>query len=193
MISAIILAAGTSARMGRPKLLLPFRGVSLIRSVTLNVLASAVDEVLVVSGYRAAAVNSEIEDLPVRIVYNPNYLQGQGTTLAAGARQVNPASECFLVFMGDQPLIDAAIINRLIKEYRQSNCFALRPEYRGQPGHPVLFHGSLLEPLKTLGEDEGARKILARLGNRVVNLPVSNQEVIIDVDTPEAYLNLIQY
>ena len=190
MISAIILAAGTSSRMGEPKQLLPFKGLSLIRTVTRNVLASSVDEVLVVSGCKAAEVNAQVLDLPVKMVYNPDYKLGQGTTLAAGAGQINPASEFFLVFMGDQPLIDAAIIDSLIEEYRQRDCLALRPVYNGQPGHPVILDGSLLEAVKSLSEDEGARQILAGLGNRVIELPVPYPEVVLDVDTPEAYQKL---
>jgi len=190
MISAIILAAGTSSRMGEPKQLLPFKGLSLIRTVTRNVLASSVDEVLVVSGCKAAEVNAQVLDLPVKMVYNPDYKLGQGTTLAAGAGQINPASEFFLVFMGDQPLIDAAIIDSLIEEYRQRDCLALRPVYNGQPGHPVILDGSLLEAVKSLSGDEGARQILAGLGNRVIELPVPYPEVVLDVDTPEAYQKL---
>lgn len=190
MIAAIILAAGTSSRMGEPKQLLPFKGVSLIRTVTQNVLDSAVDEVLVVSGCNAAEVNAEIDDLPVKIVYNPDYKLGQGTTLALGAGLVNPAAELFLVFMCDQPLINADIINELIKEYKHRNCLALRPLYDGQPGHPVIFAGPLLQAMQSLGGDEGARKILRGLGDQAVELPVPYEEVVFDVDTPEAYQKL---
>jgi len=190
MISAIILAAGTSSRMGEPKQLLPYKGISLIRNITLNVLASSVDEVIVVSGCRADEVAGEVNDLTVKTIYNPDYELGQGTSLAAGAGQVNPACEIFLVFMGDQPLINAAIINKLIEEYKQRNCLALRPAYNGQPGHPVIFDRSLRETMKSLSKDEGARKLLAGLGNQVVELPVPYAEVIFDVDTPEAYQKL---
>ncbi len=190
MISAIILAAGTSSRMGETKQLLPFKGTSLIRTVTSNVLASSVDEVLVVSGCKAEAIKAQVDDLPVKIVYNPDYKLGQGTTLAAGAGQVNPAAEIFLVFMADQPLIDAAIIDSLIAAYQQRSCLALRPVYHGQPGHPVIFDGSLLEAMKALSNDEGARQILAGLGKKAVELPVPYPEVVFDVDTPEAYQKL---
>lgn len=190
MISAIILAAGTSSRMGEPKQLKLYKGISFIRNIALNVLASSVDEVIVVSGCRADEVVGEVNDLPVKTIYNPDYAMGQGTSLAAGASQVSAEAEFFLVFMCDQPLLNSSIIDELISEFRQRNCLALRPVHNGQPGHPVILDRSLLYSLKSLTEDEGARKVLSGLGDQVIELEVPYKEVIFDVDTPEAYQKL---
>lgn len=190
MISAIILAAGTSSRMGKPKLLLPFKGRSIIRVVAENVLASLVDEVLVVTGCYSNEVTGAIKDLPVRIVNNPDYKKGQGTSLATGARWLSPETEAFLVFMGDQPLISPAIINSLINEFRKNKRPALRPVYNGQPGHPVIFDCSLISQVKLLQGDEGARKVLGNLRKDQVEFSVPYPEVVFDVDTPEAYKKL---
>jgi molybdenum cofactor cytidylyltransferase len=190
VISAIILAAGTSSRMGKPKLLLPFKGRSIIRVVAENVLASLVDEVLVVTGCYSNEVTGAIKDLPVRIVNNPDYKKGQGTSLATGARWLSPETEAFLVFMGDQPLISPAIINSLINEFRKNKRPALRPVYNGQPGHPVIFDCSLISQVKLLQGDEGARKVLGNLRKDQVEFSVPYPEVVFDVDTPEAYKKL---
>jgi molybdenum cofactor cytidylyltransferase len=97
MISAIILAAGMSKRMGRPKQLLQLGNKPLIRIVVENVLASAVDEIIVVTGCEAEGVGAAIKDLPVKITFNPDYQQGQGTSLAVGVKQLDKNTEAFLV------------------------------------------------------------------------------------------------
>jgi molybdenum cofactor cytidylyltransferase len=187
MISAIILAAGTSSRMGRTKQLLKAGNSTLIRIVTENVLASSVDEVLVVTGYRHNEVSAAINDLPVQIIFNPRYEEGQGTSLALGVRtiDVNTNISAFLVFMADQPLISASLINVLIEEFQKRSCQVLRPVCDGLPGHPVIFSYSLCAELKNLAGDEGAQQVLKRLEGKVEYLPVKDEAAIFDIDTPE--------
>lgn len=184
MISALILAAGMSSRMGAPKQLLRLGGRSLIRIVTQNVMASAVDEVLVVTGCMADEVGREIKDLPVKIVYHPEYEKGQGDSLAAGVKEINPQTDTLLIFMCDQPLITPGIIDHIITEHKKDRCKALRPAFKGRPGHPVLFTEAVLEELKALAGDEGARGLLVRLGKEARELPVPWEEVVLDIDTP---------
>jgi molybdenum cofactor cytidylyltransferase len=193
MITAIILAAGTSSRMGRTKQLLKAGDSTLIRTVTENVLASAVDEVLVVTGYRHNEVSAAINDLPVQIIFNPRYEAGQGTSLALGVNTiaVNTNISAFLVFMADQPLISASLINVLIEEFQKRNCQILRPVYDGLPGHPVIFSYSLCAKLKNLAGDVGARQVLKRLEGKVEFLPVQDKAVVFDIDTPESYKEFI--
>lgn len=185
MISAIILAAGLSSRMGAAKQLLKLGEQPIIRVVTKNVLASRVGEVIVVTGHRAEEVGAEICDLPVRIVFNPGYARGQGSSLVAGAKAVSSKALGFIIFMCDQPLITAPLIDHIIENFVNCNCSAMRPTYQGVPGHPVALGRSLLTELVSLNGDEGARKILARLGDQVCYLPVDDDAVILDADTPE--------
>ena len=190
MISAIILAAGMSSRMGMPKQLLTLGNKALIRVVTENVLASAVDEVLVVTGHLEKEVSAAVSDLPVKVVYNPRYEQGQGTSLALGIQSIDEKASAFLVLMSDQPLITASLINLAIEEFRKNSCLALRPTYQGLPGHPVVFSASLRAKLCDLKGDEGARQILKKLGDKVYYLPVRDEAVVFDVDTPENFERL---
>ena len=190
MISAIVLAAGMSSRMGSPKQLLKLEDRTLIRIVTENVLASSVDEVLVVTGYLEHKVNDAIKDLPVKTVINPRYEQGQGTSLAVGVRSLNINTSAFLVFMVDQPFITASLINTVIGEFKKRRSLVLRPVYNGQPGHPVIFNYDLSDQLKQLEGDEGARQILKKLGNKVDCIPVQDEAAIFDIDTPEIYNSL---
>ena len=190
MISAIILAAGMSSRMGMPKQLLTLGNKALIRVVTENVLASAVDEVLVVTGHLEKEVSAAVSDLPVKVVYNPRYEQGQGTSLALGIQSIDEKASAFLVLMSDQPLITDLLINLAIDEFMKNGCLALRPTYQGLPGHPVVFSASLRAELGDLKGDEGARQILKKLGDKVYYLPVRDEAVVFDVDTPENFERL---
>lgn len=185
MISAIILAAGMSTRMGRCKQLLEVGNSNLIRIVTENVLVSSVDEVIVVTGYQHNEVSAAINDLPVKIIYNPRFEDGQGTSLALGVRSIDVNTSAFLVFMADQPLISASLINVLIGEFKKGRCLALRPVCAGLPGHPVIFSYSLCEELTNLTGDEGARQVLKKLEGKVDYLKVRDEAAIFDIDTPE--------
>jgi molybdenum cofactor cytidylyltransferase len=192
MISAIILAAGLSSRMGFPKQLLELGDKTLIRIVTENVLASAVDEVVVVTGCREGEVSDAIKDLPVKIIFNPYYEQGQGTSLALGVNAINENTTAFLVFMCDQPFISPSIINTVIKVFNERHSLVLRPIYQDMPGHPVIFSYSLRAELEALKGDEGARQVLKKLGEKVDYLPFQDEAVILDMDTPESYQKLKQ-
>ncbi|MFX4261841.1 nucleotidyltransferase family protein [Pelotomaculum propionicicum] len=187
MISAIILAAGMSTRMGRPKQLLKVGNNTLIRILTENVLLSNVDELLVVTGYQQKKVSAVISDLPVKIVFNPRYKDGQGTSLALGVKSISDAASAFMVFMVDQPLITASLINKLMVEFQKRRCLALRPVCKGLPGHPVIFSSSLIDELKSLSGDEGARQVLKKLDDKVEYLAVGDEAVIFDIDTPKDY------
>jgi molybdenum cofactor cytidylyltransferase len=187
MISAIILAAGLSSRMGIPKQLLKLGGKPMVRIVTENVLASRVDEVLVITGHQAQEIRAAITDLPVKILFNPDYVQGQGTSLALGVEAINAKAEAFLVFMADQPLISATLINMVVSEFEKRRCLALRPVYRGKPGHPVILDCALGAEVKTLKGDEGARQVLKQLGNKMEYVTVQDESAIFDVDTLETY------
>lgn len=184
MISAIILAAGLSSRMGMPKQLLTLGNKTLIRIVTENVLASAADEVLVVTGHLEKEVSAAVSDLPVNIIYNPRYEQGQGASLALGVQSINEKASAFLVLMSDQPLITASLISLAIDEFMKNSCLVLRPTHKGLPGHPVVFSASMRAELEALKGDEGARQILKKLGDKVRYLPVLDEAVVFDIDTP---------
>lgn len=185
MISSIILAAGMSTRMGTPKQLIKIGPQSLLRMTAENVLASDVDEVIVVTGYHAPETIMEVKDLPVMVVYNYGYVRGQGTSIAAGIRAMRPDANAFMIFNCDQPLIKAGLINRLIKQFYECGLQALRPIFRGSPGHPVIMSSSLACGLKGLSGDEGAKEHLARLGDALLELPVDDEAVVFDVDTPD--------
>lgn len=190
MISAIVLAAGESRRMGRPKQLLEWRGKTLLRHTLDNLLRSDVDEIILVLGHEAEKIEKGLEGLDIKIILNPDYRRGMASSLKRGLRTMDPASEAFLILLADQPGIDPQLVNRVIQEFRQADPKRgiVRPVYRGRPGHPVLIGIRYLEEALQLQGDVGAREILKKHPEDVLEIAVGRKAVLEDIDTPEEYL-----
>jgi molybdenum cofactor cytidylyltransferase len=182
-IAAVVLAAGTSSRMGRQKLLLPVAGGQpLVRLSVERVLGAGLDDVLVVLGREADAVGAALSGLPVRLVVNPRYAEGQSTSLRAGLDALRPDTEAVVVALGDQPLPDPALVGRLVSAFRASGRPVAVPRYRDGRGNPVLFGAGLLDELRAVTGDAGGRAVVARDPGRVVEVPVDSP-MPPDVDT----------
>jgi molybdenum cofactor cytidylyltransferase len=178
VIAAIVLAAGTASRMGRPKLLLPMAdGRALVRLSVERVLAGDPDAIFVVVGAEASAVETALRGLPITVVVNPRYAEGQATSLRAGLAALGPETEAVLVALGDQPLPDPTIVRRLITTFRETGGPIVVPRYREGRGNPVVFAASLFDELEAVTGDQGARGVVAREPGRV-------REVVIDAATP---------
>jgi molybdenum cofactor cytidylyltransferase len=187
VIAAIVLAAGTSSRMGRQKLTLSMPdGRALIRVAVEQILAAGLDETVVVLGRDAEAVASALAGLPVRTVVNPRYADGQSTSLRAGLDALRPGTAAVVVALGDQPLPDPQLIRRLVEACRTSGRPIAVPVYRDGRGNPVLFAASLFGELRSVEGDRGGRDVIARDPQRVAEVPVDAQ-MPADIDTPEDY------
>ncbi|MCL6447381.1 MAG: molybdenum cofactor cytidylyltransferase [Armatimonadetes bacterium] len=191
-VSAIILAAGQGKRMGAQKLLLPLAGRTMIERVVDAALASRVGEVITVLGYRAEETAQVLAGKPVRLVVNPDYARGQSTSLIAGVRAARPEAAALMFILADQPFLTPDLINRLIEVYQTSACLITRPVFKDRPGHPVLLDASLIPELVTLEGDTGAREIVARYRDRVKLVPVTDEVVLLDIDTQADYLKIRQ-
>jgi molybdenum cofactor cytidylyltransferase len=190
MIAAIVLAAGASTRMGRQKLLLPLAdGRPLVRASVEAVLRASLDDVVVVLGADAAAVRAALAGLAVRTVVNPEWARGQATSLRAGLGALHPGTEAAVLALGDQPLPDAGVIQRLVAAFRETRRPIVVPLYRDGRGHPVLFAAALFGELAAVTGDRGGRDVIARDPTRVAAVPV-DAPVPPDLDTPEDYLAL---
>src|SRR4051794_2130498 len=141
-VTAIVLAAGTSSRMGQPKQLLPFEGKSLVRRAAEAAVGSKTRQTIVVTGAASQQVDAELAGLAVMLVHNDQYAEGMSTSLRAGLRAVRPEVDAVVVLLADQPLITSEIINGLIELYQQTSAKIVRPRYDGQPGNPVLWDQS---------------------------------------------------
>jgi molybdenum cofactor cytidylyltransferase len=190
-VSGVILAAGTSSRLGRPKQLLDLHGEPLLRRTVRNALASTLDEVILVLGARAEEIAAAVGELGQRTVINGDYAEGQATSLVAGLKSVDPRANGVLFLLGDQPQIGPSIIDTLIGRFRQDTPSIVQPVYGGVPANPVLFSRTLKDELLAVSGDEGARALVRARKDEVVRLPVSDGPPPRDVDTEEDYRALL--
>ena len=184
-MAALVLAAGASRRFGSQKLLTPLLGQPLVRHAVDNVLASSVDEVLVVSGRDSDEVRAALHGLPLRSVFNPHYEEGLSTSLHVGLNEL-AHREAVVVVLGDQPTVFPSTIDTLIKAYFVSRQPIICPVYRGVRGHPVLFSREVFGELMTVEGDEGGRSVISRDASRVERVPLDLPPPR-DVDTQDDY------
>lgn len=191
-ISALVLAAGESKRMGgRNKLLLPLAGQTMIECVVESIGASLVDEVVVVLGHEAEIVQRVLSRKKLRFVFNPNYRQGMASSIHAGLAQLSPEAQAVLIALADQPLIAAAEIDFIINAFSRATDKTIGvPTFNGQRGHPVLFDLQHRSEMLALQGDVGCKSILARHSETVLEIPLPTRNILEDADTPEAYAHL---
>lgn len=193
MTYGILLAAGTSSRMGRPKQLLSWHGKPLVRHMAEQALASRITGLVIVIGAAADLVRAALVGLdgPVLIVENLDYASGQASSLRAGLNALPAAARAALVLLVDQPLVTPALLDRLIAAYeRCPGMLAVVPHYQGRRGNPALLAHDLFAELKEVGGDVGARQLLARYADRVCQIDVDDPAVVSDMDTPEDYAGM---
>jgi molybdenum cofactor cytidylyltransferase len=182
-VSAVILAAGRSSRMGSLKQLLPLAGRTLLENVLLHLRQSHVDEIVLVLGFSAETIRREIPLDGVRVVINEAFGEGMGTSLRCGIAQVSPEARAALVVLADQPFVQPATIDRLIDVYRGRNPQIVIPVYQGFRGNPVLLDRSVFPELLALTGDIGCRAIFGSHTENIVKAPVDDVGVLLDMDT----------
>lgn len=204
MISAIVLAAGKSSRMGQLKLLLPIAGRSMIRAVIESVLLSKAGEVILVLGNEAVRVRNDVELLgtefeaaksKLKIVENLQFEEGQSTSLKVGLSMVEERSKGALILMGDQPFVEVGIINKLIERFIETNPLMVIPQYPEGCASPVLFARALFPELMTITGDKGGRSIVAKCletehRHRISVVKVKSDLAGKDIDTWEEFQKL---
>src|SRR6202048_291455 len=187
-VAAIILAAGRSTRMGGPnKLLAELGGKPLVRIVTEQALASKASEVIVVTGHQAEQVEKVLQGLKVKFVRNPHFANGLASSVRAGISAVPENADGAVICLGDMPLIDAHLIDRLIEAFtpQRGNLIAV-PVSDNRRGNPVLWSRRFFNELMTLDGDIGARHLIARHSEAVAEVPVDGHGAFLDIDTPQA-------
>jgi molybdenum cofactor cytidylyltransferase len=192
MLSAILLAAGESRRMGRLKQLLPWGRRTVIEACLENLLNAHVDEVIVVLGHRHEEIQAHLQHLPVRIVVNENYHQGMTSSIQRGVQAVSPDAQAVLIALVDQPMIVTDIINRLIDAYRVRGKQIVIPEYEGRGGHPILIDMAYRDEILNVDPDIGLRQVLRNHPDETLRLPVATGAVVQNMNTWDDYLRLSQ-
>ncbi len=190
-VAGVLLAAGTSSRLGRPKQLLTYNGQTLVRRVAEIGVAAGLDPLVVVVGAAAEAIQRELAGLPLQVVRNPRYAEGQSTSVRAGLAALPPDAAAVVMLLVDMPAVDADVIRAVIAEWRASGAPLVRPAFHGRPGNPVLFDARVFPELAAVEGDEGGRSLLRRHAAEVRLVPTEQPGVLQDVDTWEGYRRLL--
>ena len=186
-IWAIILAAGESKRMGSPKMLLPFKGFTMIENVIANVSCSKVDNIMVVLGADRDSIVKLIRTKAVNYCYNENYKDGMLSSVVCGFRNIPIGHSAVLVFQGDQPLITPKAINSVIEVYLSSGKGIVIPVYKCKRGHPILIDRKYRDEIQKLNPAEGLRSLALKYSDDVLEVNTDVAGILRDFDTYDEY------
>ncbi|MBU3105396.1 molybdenum cofactor cytidylyltransferase [Clostridium gasigenes] len=189
MVSAIIMASGQSKRMGKNKLLLSYKGKTIIENVLDKVTSCDFKSILVV--YNNEEVLKICKDRNIRAIYNNEWQLGQSKSINLGIKN-SPKSDGYAFFTGDQPLIDVETINVLLKEFNNNKDCIIVPNYNNKRGTPTIFSENFKEKLLELDGDVGGRNIIKENNSCVKLISVKNEFILWDIDTKEDYNRLLE-
>lgn len=191
-ISCILLAAGESKRMGKPKLLLKLGKYNIINISLENYLKSDISEIVIVLGHEARKIRNSLsfQDSRIKFVMNRDYKKGMSTSIKCGVLTASKESEAFLIALGDQPLILPKIIDRLIEKYRTSGANIVTVMHQSLRGHPVLISRKYLSEILALDGDVGARDLLKKYSNDTASINIESSEEFFDIDRNQDYEEL---
>jgi molybdenum cofactor cytidylyltransferase len=178
----VILAAGGSSRFGSPKLNEKWRGEFILRQVVEMVLASGCEPMVVVLGADYEQLSGSISDLPVPILENPQWSDGQSTSLIAGLQAIKNRCDAIIFVLGDMPAIDQAVLSALVDAHRVTLESVIAPYAGGRWGNPVLFDRRTFRDLATLEGDRGGRALFEKYPPYAIS---GHKGVLLDIDTPD--------
>ena len=190
MISAILLAAGQSKRMnGENKLTKEIQGISVIKLSVKNILASSINELIIVLGHQKEIIQNLIDNNEkIKFVSNKNFESGMASSIKTGLNNLSEKTEAFFICLGDMPMVNHDIYNQLIKS--KDNKEIIVPTYKGQQGNPVLFDKSMKEKILNITGDVGAKKILELNKDKILNLQIDDQGITKGFDTQDNFNSL---
>ena len=189
MIVGIVLSAGESSRMGRPKALLPIEGQTFLERIVAALKKTQVGKIIVVLGHDAENMTREIKHLPVEVLINSDYQLGQLSSLQTAVRHLQSDEHCdgMLVHLVDHPYIDGKLVDLMIQRFYESTKLIVVPRYQGKRGHPVIFSRSLFGELLDAPIEQGAKAVVNAHANETLEIAAGDEGVTIDIDTPDEY------
>ncbi|MGI4805777.1 MAG: nucleotidyltransferase family protein [Janthinobacterium lividum] len=194
-IAIIILAAGSSSRLGKPKQLIHYQKETLIKKVVKTASQLSAENIFVVTGFLHQELIAELQGFPIHFAPNPNWTEGMGSSIQTGINAVleskNSAQiDCAMFLLSDQPLIDTAFLKHLINQfYTDKNSKIAATNYAGTQGVPAVFDKSLFPVLQQLSGKSGANSIFKKYEQQLLTVPF--EAAAIDIDTEEDYLRLL--
>jgi molybdenum cofactor cytidylyltransferase len=204
MVSAVVLAAGMSTRMGRNKLLLSFRDKPLVVHAVGTLLASKVGEIIVVLGHESEKVWEQLEayasqvsnggQTSLRLVKNPDYRDGLSTSVRTGVQAVSAEAGAIMIYLADQPLIEPGDVDRIITAFaaaKAENKAIVVPFFKGERGNPVILDAALRDSILGIAGDVGCKGVIKRYPEKVYAIEMENDHVVRDVDDVQAYERLV--
>lgn len=191
-LGIIILAAGSSSRLGEPKQLLRYQGKSLIRHIAEAAVETAGDQTIVVTGSNAALIERELKQLPYHAAFNARWEDGMSSSIQAGVhklRHLNPEVKGVILAVSDQPFVSSTLFREMIRKFEETGSGIVACSYDNTLGTPVLFSNVYFDELLALGGAEGAKKLLKNFPDDVI--PHSFPAGSFDIDTRDDYQNLL--
>jgi molybdenum cofactor cytidylyltransferase len=187
VIWAVVLAAGESKRMGRPKQVLPYGTSTILETVLAHVLASPVDGTLVVLGAAEDKVAPLLANLSVETIVNTDFRSGMLSSVQCGIRALPASARAALIFLGDQPTVGRETAERVVAAYRASGRGLVLPVHAGRGGHPLLIDLKYRAEIGELSSGIGLRELLARHPEDISRVEIDDPGLLLDIDTPEDY------
>jgi molybdenum cofactor cytidylyltransferase len=188
-VSAIVLAAGGSLRLGRPKQLLPWKGKSLIRHVVERVMMADLAQITIVLGSFHEEIRSELSGLPINIVMNPQWESGQSTSIQAGLSSIPETIGAVIFVLVDQPHVQTTLIRSMVERHATTLAPIIAPLVDGNRGNPVLFDRTTFKDFFSIRGDKGGRELFSRYP--VTWLEWHDPSVLDDIDTESDYQRML--
>lgn len=186
-VGAIILAAGMSKRMGQPKLLMSLKGKPLFRYPLEQAIRNQLNPICLIGGQHMQAFQAETDDLQVvEYIHNPNFEKGMSSSLKLGIENMIERSDATFIFLADQPFVPDLVVQTLIEHFRLGTRI-VRPQYKGNLGHPILIDKSLYDEFLRLEGDQGGKEIIKKYKSETSILSFEDSIWGMDIDTAEDY------
>jgi molybdenum cofactor cytidylyltransferase len=191
--AAMILAAGAASRMGKAKMLLPYKGKTILEQLIGELKTVAPQSICLVTGKYHEAIAQTISDPAIQLVYNEAWNKGMAGSIAAGMKallQQIPDLDLVWIVVGDQPFLSKRVLQEILRKQQEAQKGIVAAQYKGVAGTPVLFSAVYFEALQKLTGDKGARVILQEHPEDMATVAFPQGEL--DIDTPEDYDRFLQ-
>jgi len=192
-ISAVILAAGESTRMGKNKLLLPYGDKTIIEAIIQTIMQSEVKNIIIVVGSEKEKIREQISKYPVTIAENHDYRSGMLSSIKCGLRANPEDADAVMILLGDQPMINGLIIDQLTDTFRHTDKGIIIAVHKGKRGHPILINIKYKTDIEKLGSENSMHDFTRKFASDILEVETDKSDILRDIDTPEDYNNEIKY